>query len=288
MGLSIKALFPVLLLLMALPASAQSDAAAPLFARQPLVMQGLQGTLWVQTSVEHAALCRQAFAAAASHLDAALADPQWSAALEQGPHSERLPPAIIVDVDETILDNSPFQGALLKEGKVFDPALFNLWVEEARARALPGAVEFLNRAHRRGVTIFYITNRNADEEAATRDNLARSGFPLEDGVDTLLMRKEHSGWGWDKGSRRALVARAHRVLMLIGDDFNDFISNSRTSLAQRRQMSALHQHWWGERWIIMPNPGYGSWLGAIYDYEWGISDADKQRLREQVLEIFNP
>ena len=234
------------------------------------------------------ALYRQAFAAAAANLDAALADPHWSAALEQGPNPDRLPPAIIVDIDETVLDNSPFQGALLKEGRVFDAALFDVWVESAQARPLPGSLAFLKAAHNRGVTIFYVTNRNARQESATRDNLARAGFPLEDKNDTLMMRKERPGWIWDKSSRRALIAGAYRILMLIGDDFNDFIGDSRTTLEKRRQLSATHGDWWGERWFILPNPSYGSWLGAIYGYEWGISDEKKRRMRQQLLEIFRP
>ena len=284
-----KALFPALLLLLTtLPVAAEVDADAASFPRQSLVMQGLQGTLWVQTSVEHAALCQQAFAAAASRLDAALADPAWSAALEQGQDPARLPPAIIVDIDETVLDNSPFQGALLNEGRVFDPALFDVWVAAARAKPVPGALAFLKAAQQRGVAIFYVTNRNAMQEAATRDNLAREGFPLTDKIDTLLMRKEYPGWGWDKTSRRALIARGHRVLMLFGDDFNDFVGDSRTTLQRRRQLSAEHSDWWGERWFMLPNPSYGSWLGAINDYEWGIGDADKQRMRERLLKVFKP
>lgn len=279
----------VFLALLAAQVAARGDGKkTEVFPQQPLVMQNFQGTLWVQTSVEYAALCRQAFAAAAAHLDAALADLQWSAALEQGAYSEKLPPAIIVDVDETVLDNSPFQAALLKHGRVFDPMMFEQWVETAQAKALPGAVEFLQAAHKRGVTIFYITNRKASMEAATRDNLARVGLPLDDNIDTLMMRQERPEWIWDKRSRRAVVTHAYRVLMLIGDDFNDFVAASRTSLQARRRMSAEHRDWWGERWIILPNPGYGSWLGALYNYEWGMSDEEKRLMRQQALELFSP
>jgi len=284
-----RTVFFVLLLLSVITSvSARDDNTLPLYPAQPLVMQNFQGTLWVQTSVEHAALCRQAFATAASHLEAALADRHWSAALEQGAYAGKLPPAIIVDVDETVLDNSPFQAALLKHGRVFDPGMFHQWVESAQAKPLPGAVEFLQTAAKRGVTIFYVTNRKAVQEAATRDNLARVGLPLADGIDTLLMRQERSEWIWDKTSRREAITRGYRVLMLIGDDFNDFIGNSRTSLQERRQMSDAHRDWWGERWIILPNPGYGSWLGALYNYEWGMSDEEKRLMRQQALELYSP
>lgn len=284
-----KIVFSALLAMLAvLPGGISAEVGRPLFPTQPLVMQSFQGTLWVQTSAEHAALCRQAYAAATSHLDAALADPQWSAALEQGQNRALLPPAIIVDVDETILDNSPFQGELLRNGTAFDPALFTEWVETAQAKPLPGAVAFLRAAHDRGVTIFYVTNRKAHEEPATRDNLARAGFPLDDHVDTVLMRLERPNWIWDKSSRREAIVRGYRVLMLIGDDLNDFVGNSRVTLEQRHQLSDSHRDWWGERWIILPNPTYGSWLGAIYDYEWGITEQEQRRLREHVLDVFRP
>jgi acid phosphatase len=36
-----------------------------------------------------------------------------------------LPPALIVDIDETMLDNSPYQARLVRDGKSFDDASWN-------------------------------------------------------------------------------------------------------------------------------------------------------------------
>jgi len=264
------------------------QALAPVFPPQALVMEGFQGVLWVQTSVEHRALCQQTFLAARAQLRQALADPGWTAALEQQPGRGRLPPAVIVDIDETVLDNSPFHGTLLKTGHVFSTELFRHWVEAARAKALPGAVAFTLAAKALGVEVFYVTNRSADEEPATRRNLAREGFPVADTIDTVLMRKERPEWLWDKTSRRAAIARNYRILLLVGDDFNDFTSGARTSIDKRLQLSEKYQGRWGTRWFVVPNPTYGSWLGAIYDYEWGMTPDEKRQRRREVLDVFTP
>ena len=274
------------MLLMLLLPVVSARAEAPSFPDQALVMEGFQGVLWVQTSVEHQALCRQAFGAATALLDTAMADPNWHAALEQG-DEQGLPPAVVVDVDETMLDNSPFHGALLKEGRSFDQKLFAGWVDAAIAEPLPGALEFARAARARGAEVFYVTNRKVGQETATRVNLARHGFPLNDHIDTVLMRAERPEWLWDKTTRRAAIARHYRIIMLIGDDFNDFFSGARTMVEQRRAQSERFQDWWGSRWFILPNPTYGSWLGAIYNYEWGIPDDDKRRLRQRVLDVFS-
>jgi len=275
-------------LLLFLSVCHRAQALPPAFPPHALVMEGFQGVLWVQTSVEHRALCRQTFLAARAQLQTALADPNWTAALEQQPGRSRLPPAVIVDIDETVLDNSPFHGTLLKTGHSFSTELFRQWVEAARAKALPGAVAFTQAAKALGIEVFYVTNRSADEEQATRLNLAREGFPVADKVDTVLMRKERPEWLWDKTTRRAAIARNYRILLLIGDDFNDFVSGARTSIGKRLDLSEKYQAHWGTRWFVVPNPTYGSWLGAIYDYEWGMTPDEKRQRRRETLDVFTP
>ena len=101
-----------------------------------------------------------------------------------------MPPAIIVDLDETILDNRPFQMRLIREGRDFDEELWNEWVTNARVEAIPGSVEFLQYAQERGVEVFYITNRSTNVEQATRENLALLGLSLNPEIDTLLTKNE--------------------------------------------------------------------------------------------------
>ena len=226
--------------------------------------ENLNAVLWVQSALEYEATTLQAFRLAQLQLDAALQDPGWTAALEQTGDSSKLPPAVIVDVDETVLDNSYYQARMVRDGTEFSPRTWDLWVMEARATAIPGAREFTQHAAERGVTVFYVTNRTENIEEATRRNLAEEGFPVATDVDTVLTRGERPEWEVSaKGPRRAHVARDYRVLLLVGDDLGDFVTDASGTPQERRQRTAPHEAWWGRRWIMLPNPTYGSWERAI-------------------------
>lgn len=235
----------------------------------------LDATLWVQTSVEYGAVARSVYVAAARDLPILLADSSRTAALEQTGDYERLPPAVIVDVDETVLDNSPFQARLLLGGERFNRDSWAAWVHEARAQPVPGALEFVNRASDMGITVFYVTNRDADLESSTRANLAGAGFRLQPGIDDVLTRGERPAWTSDKSSRRRHVASTHRVLMLIGDDLNDFVTVDRRSPTERATLALRHVEWWGERWRMLPGPTYGSWERSLYGFDHELGDADR-------------
>jgi 5'-nucleotidase (lipoprotein e(P4) family) len=193
-------------------------------------------TLWMQSAAEYRASALQTYAAARRALDVALEEPST------------LPPAVILDLDETALDNSRFAARMIAKNEPFSfGSDWSAWVSESASGAIPGAQEFLLYARSRGVTPFYITNRTADMEAATRANLERLGFPLA--ADTLLLR-ELDGTT-DKTARRNSVEARYRVLLLLGDDINDF-----TPRAKLDEATAP----WGTRWFILPNAIYGSWL----------------------------
>jgi len=241
------------------PATTQAATAAPV-----RTYENLDATLWMQTAVEYRAAAAQAYVLARTQLDRALADPAWTAAIEQqGKPLAGLPPAIVLDADETVLDNTVYQARLLSSGGAYDDATWKAWVEERKADAVPGAVAFTQYARSKGVTVFYITNRNADLEAATRDDMARLGLPLEAARDTLLMRREKPEWeASEKAPRREFVAKDFRIVMLFGDDLGDFLPNARGTIEERTSRVAPYDAWWGERWIVIPNPSYGSWEGA--------------------------
>lgn len=245
----------------------------------------LDATLWVQTSAEYDALARQAFRLAETSLEAGVADSQWIAALEQEPPYATLPPAVIVDVDETVLDNTAYQARRIRAGGGFTPDTWGAWVAEARAAAVPGAAGFARRADSLGVTVFYITNRDHELEPGTRRNLEAEGFPLEPGVDVLLTLGEE-GWDSDKGPRRAAVAARYRVLLLVGDDLNDFVP-ARVSRAEREALLERHDAWWGRRWILLPNPIYGSWEDALLGFE-RVTDEEAIRRKQDALDTATP
>jgi len=247
--------------------------------------EGLNATLWVQSAVEYRALARQAYASATRALARGRADSSWTAALEQTGSVARLPPAVIVDVDETVLDNVRYQGRLLVDGASYAPDTWGAWVAERDADAVPGAVEFARAAAGDGVRVFYITNRDAPLEADTRANLARLGFPVDaDGVDVVLTRGERPEWGSDKSSRRAHVARTHRIVLLVGDDLGDFVETG-AALAEREAALARHEDRWGERWIVLPNPMYGSWERSLLEVA---ADTDPLRAKLGRIETGRP
>lgn len=233
----------------------------------------LHGILWIQTSGEYLLAATQSYTLARVMLDKGLEDSSWTAAVEQSGDYSNLPPAIIVDVDETVLDNSPFHARLEKAGLIWDDDQFQDWVYEAMAQAVPGSVEFMQYAQSKDVAVFYVTNRQHDYEQATRENLINNGFPLNNKIDTLLTQGEQGDWGSDKGSRRSFLAEKYRIILLIGDDLNDFLPNTSAAPEDRIRVLAEHQEFWNERWIIIPNPIYGGWEWALYNFDFSLSKA---------------
>lgn len=233
--------------------------------------ENLNAVLWMQTAVEYRASALQAYRAARGALDAALADPHETAAVEQTGDFSSLPPAVVLDLDETVIDNSAFEARLVADSRPGKPAVYTDagwrgWLGEQKQRAIPGAVEFLEYARSRGVTPMYVTNGNAADggEAATRAVLEHLHVPLTDN-DALLMRGEREWTSTDKGSRRSYVAQRYRILLLVGDNFEDFISvpASARTIAGREAIAAKYEDRWGTRWIVLSNPTYGSWEQAI-------------------------
>jgi acid phosphatase len=247
----------------------------------------LYSALWVQTAAEYRATTWQAYAAARAAMLRALADTTWTAAVEQeGESFGGLPLAVIVDVDETVLDNVAFQARVILAEGAFDPEAWAAWVEEAQAPPVPGAAEFLRLADSIGVTAFYVTNRDHPLEAATRRNLEAAGLPVDPDVDVVLSRGEREEWTSDKSSRRAWVAERYRIVLLVGDDFNDFVP-ARLPRSERERLVGGYRDRWGEEWIILPNPIYGSWEGALYG-EGDPTPDDRIRLRLQALDDLRP
>lgn len=223
----------------------------------------LHSTLYLQRSAEYQALCRQIYRAAAEKLDAALKDPSWTAEETQKGDIAVLPPAVILDIDETMLDNSPYFAQVVRKDDDFDLKQWNRWVVQAQAELLSGAAEFIVAAQKAGVAVYFITNRDARLEGFTRLNLARRGIALDPKVDTLLMQGETPEWKHDKSSRRLFVAKTHRVLLNLGDDLNDFAAIGGLDEQQRKAIVARTADRWGDRWFILPNPGYGNWIDDI-------------------------
>src|SRR5213593_3146694 len=168
--------------------------AAPRIAQptpDPPASDLLNAVLWMQRSVEFKASALTAFSLARIRLDQALADPSWTGApKEQAGAYQSFPTAVILDIDETILDNSGYQAWMALKGTTFDAKTWNAYVNTVTSLPIPGALEFARYADAKGVKVFYISNRTAEEEPATRKNLERLGFPMAGTVDTMLMTKK--------------------------------------------------------------------------------------------------
>ncbi|HJQ60666.1 MAG TPA: HAD family acid phosphatase [Vineibacter sp.] len=245
----------------------------------------LNATLWMQRSVEYKANCLAAFALARIRLDQALADPKWTGApAEQTGAYEGLPPAVILDVDETLLDNSFYQVWMIRADQTFSSKTWTQFVSAQISTAMPGALEFAKYADSKGVKLFYITNRTAEEEAPTRQNMEKLGFPMGGNVDTFLMARKQPDWGSAKGTRRAHVAKDYRVLLNIGDNFGDFSDAYRGSEAERLTDYEANLARWGREWIMLPNPAYGSFDTATFMHDFKQSRAAQRKAKLDALQ----
>lgn len=233
--------------------------------------------LYMQKSAEFRALSYQAYNLARLRLDTDL-DKKNVKKLSKD--QRKLPRAIVVDIDETVLDNSPSQAAGIKTGRPFNQADWYAWGEMRKAKAIPGAVEFLNYAVSKGVKIFYISNRDEVQKAATIDNLKKAGFN-DVSADNVLLRTAESS----KDPRRAVASSKHRIVMLIGDNLDDFTSAfERKSIADRFAETDKSRLEFGSRFIVLPNAMYGTWENAIYEYG-RLTEAQKAEKRAAALEL---
>jgi len=245
-------------------------------------------TLWMQNAAEYKAITTMVYQSAGSELNTALDVRSWTASLEQeNALYKDLPPAVILDVDETVLDNAPFQARLIKQNKSYTPARWNDWVREEKADAIAGALAFTKEAVNKGITVFYLTNRDASVEEATYDNLEKLGFPLKENIDVLLTKNERPDWTSAKDNRRQYLAKNYRILMLFGDNLNDFLPADDITNEQRKQLVEKHRQRFGTQWFVLPNPVYGSWEEALYNFDSSLSPSEIEKKKRNKLDTKN-
>lgn len=241
-------------------------------------------TLWMQKAAEYRALAYQAFNLARWQLDADF----YKKNLKKLPKAEQKKPrAIIVDIDETVLDNSPAQAHGIKNRVGFDLPGWYKWGEMRKAKAIPGAVEFLNYAVSKGVKVFYVSNRDRNPQLQpTIDNLKNVGFNDVSTENVLLRIKDDKGNNIStKTPRREFVSQKYRIVMLMGDNLDDFSDVfERKSIADRFAEADKAKNNWGKLWIVLPNAMYGTWETAIYEYG-RLTDAQKTEKRANALEL---
>lgn len=316
--------------------SAQSvTARADDSADENSALSNLNSTTWVQTSEEYHVLALGSYNQARRMLDIARLQLNWTAIPGQtltDKNGKPLPLAVILDVDETVLDNSPYAAWLLKNKKSYEPETWNKWVVAEKAAAIPGAVDFVHYARLKNVKVFFITNRDfmgktevgKDSEKLkqhTVQNLKKANLlpKKETGHDqcvflndrlsqdeSVMMRGEvyksdvKTNWGSDKTSRRNLIAKCYRIVLLLGDVLGDFIgyekdgkyldfykeANTKLNPTQRRAALKVYEKRWGRTWILLPNPGYGSWERAHYDFARGLSAEKMGKKKIEALNVW--
>ena len=248
----------------------------------------LNAVAWTQTAVEHDLIYLQTYRDAQSRLLAAMKDKQWDALAKDDRVAPvaGLKPAVVLDIDETVLDNSPYQARLIKSGGEFNEADWAAWCKEEKARALPGVVEFTQFAAQHGIAVIYVSNRAKDLDEATLANLRQAGLPVSGpeaflGLGTFVQDCEQVGT--EKGCRRQLISRKYRVLMQFGDQIGDF-ANVLANTAQGRQKAiAPYMAWIGTRWFVLPNPSYGSWEPALFNNDWSMPREQRRQQKMDAL-----
>ncbi len=249
---------------------------------RPFAEGGERATLWVRHSAEFRAASEIIYRSAQAALARGLSDASWSAEPAQAGDLSTLPPAVVMDIDDTVLDNAEPQARMILAGTCPGefPALWDAWLAERAAPAVPGAAAFIRAARAmtdaqgRPVRVFFITNREcrtrAGNDAAcpqhedTLANLRALGLDAPTLADDLMLKGERPDWPSEKLSRRLAVAAGHRIVLNVGDDFGDFLPEVRRQDAPARERArCAHRAYWGERWFVIPNPMYGSWQAAL-------------------------
>ncbi|MDE0981943.1 MAG: acid phosphatase [Gammaproteobacteria bacterium] len=245
----VKALAISMALAAAMPALGQNTTSNDSNIENNLMM----AMAWKQTAAEFRALYHQGFNIARMRVEIALAQKQ----------DDSLPLAIISDVDETLLLANDYWGYLITQGQdFFDDASWDRWIEENRAVASPGALEFLNFCVSNSVEIFYVTNRDQGETTVQLaiENLNAVGFPLVDTAHLRVLRESSN-----KELVQQRIREDYEVVALLGDNLNDFARRYySTDIDQRMSLMEQDKDRYGRDYIIFPNPTDGHWIRAIF------------------------
>lgn len=235
--------------------------------------QLVMANLWMQVSGEYKALSYQAFNMAKMQLDSYLDS-----------YSGDKKVAVVVDADEAVIDNSAYESWLIGRDEGYSSATWAKWMDAAEAKAMPGAVDFLNYADGKGVAVFYITNRKEVGRAGTLKNMQALDFPQV--TDSQLLMKSDTS---NKEPRRQQVRQDHDIALFMGDNLNDFSADFKVeTLEQSVAAVEKNKDLFGSQFIVLPNPSYGDWEGKVYQNNWTASAAEKDQMRKSHLTSWQP
>jgi 5'-nucleotidase (lipoprotein e(P4) family) len=216
-------------------------------------------TAYQQRSAEYRALCFQAFNIAHRRVDEIILT------------KTEKPKVIITDIDETILNNSPYEAHQTLQGKDYESASWYEWTSMINADTVPGSFSFLKYASSKGLEIFYVTNRSEEERNVTLKNLQKFNFPNPDSAHLFPLQNTSS-----KEERRKNIAAAHTIVMLMGDNLGDFsFLFDKKNIDERLQNVNSAAGEFGSRFIVLPNPVYGDWESSLYNYNYSLTPAQR-------------
>lgn len=252
-----------------------NDAAAQAALKQKQQYQAeteTMGLLWMRTSAEYRALAYQGYNVAMNLVKMAVTDPSH----------QRKPLAIVLDADETVVDNTKLMGESIANGNGrFDAPWWRQAVHQGKSQAMPGAAEFLNEVHKQGVEIFYVSNRYAPVNYdATVQNFKELGLPSVDKDHVLLFEKDS-----DKQPRFDAITKKYNVILYMGDNAGDFpIGTKGKTLAERNAIIDEHKEDFGTTFVVFPNPAYGSWVSALAKGYQNLSPEEQKQVNNQYLQ----
>lgn len=225
--------------------------------------------LYQQRAAEYKALCFQAYNLARLRLDEALK------------HKGKKPLAVITDVDETVLDNSPYDAARAIKDKDFDLAAWKAWTAKGIADTVPGAPSFFKYAASKGVAVFYITNRDEDERDGTTKNLKLYNLPNADKTHIFLKQSISS-----KETRRQEILKNYNVVLYCGDNLPDFDSAYDNKPLQDSRNAATERlkKYFGNKYIVIPNMAYGDFENAFFGNQ-KLNAAQKDSVLRSIVKI---
>ncbi len=238
---------------------------------ESLVTDGkIYTSAYQQRAAEYRALCFQAFNIAHHRVDEMLLT------------KTEKPKVIITDIDETILDNSPYEVHQTLQGKGYESDSWYEWSAMIKADTVPGALNFLKYASTKGIEIFYVTNRGERERNFTIKNLQKFNFPNADSAHLFPLQTTSS-----KEERRQKIAASHTIVMLMGDNLGDFSSLfDKKSSDERNQNVNEAAVEFGNRFIILPNPVYGDWESSLYNYDYSLTSFQRDSIIKASLHSY--
>lgn len=257
----------VFLFITACNSSKQINQTAYVSQQNTVVNGKIFASLFMQRAAEYRALCLQAFNIARLRVD------------ENLQTVSAKPRAIITDIDETILDNSAYEVHQTLQGKDYESPSWYQWTDMSAADTIPGGAAFLKYAASKGITIFYVTNREEREKKSTLINLQKFNLPNAD-IDHLLVRQSTSS----KEIRRQRVAETHDIILLMGDNLAD-LSNlfDKKTTDERLQNTDKLSAEFGKKFIVLPNSTYGDWESAFYKYNYTLTPSQKDSVVKSIL-----